>query len=148
MLVTQNVDDLHQRAGSAAILQMHGALNRISCTHCGDEREWTADLSVQMACENCGNTGGLRPAVVWFGEMPRHMERIETALSQADEFVAIGSSGTVYPAAGFASVAHAHGARTLLINLEAAENEAVFDQHCYGPAVELVPQWVNERLSR
>ncbi|MEM9233729.1 MAG: Sir2 family NAD-dependent protein deacetylase, partial [Pseudomonadota bacterium] len=121
LLITQNVDDLHARAGSQNMLQMHGALAQVSCQHCGHETGWAADLSIETPCPACRNIGGMRPAVVWFGEMPRHLDRIEEALTEATHFAAIGTSGTVYPAAGLAAGAKAAGAETLLINLEPAE---------------------------
>nr|WP_233508669.1 Sir2 family NAD-dependent protein deacetylase [Parvularcula marina] len=110
LLITQNVDDLHARAGSKAILQMHGSIAHARCSFCGQEHEWPGDLSTETPCLSCESVGGMRPAVVWFGEMPRHMAEIEAAVSQATHFVAIGTSGTVYPAAGLAAEARASGA--------------------------------------
>ena len=147
LLITQNVDDLHRRAGSRNVLQMHGALDRATCVHCGWQDDWTEDLSIRTPCPACKNTGCLRPAVVWFGEMPHHLDEIEQALGEATHFTAIGTSGTVYPAAGLAAGAAAAGAQSLLINLEPAENHSMFDRHIYGPAAEAVPQWVDALLA-
>ncbi len=147
LLITQNVDDLHARAGSKEILQMHGSIAHARCSFCGQDHEWPGDLSTETSCPSCESAGGMRPAVVWFGEMPRHMAEIETAVSQATHFVAIGTSGTVYPAAGLAAEARTSGARTLLINLERAENEGLFDDHILGPAAREVPRWAQNILS-
>ena len=138
LLVTQNVDDLHDRAGSRRLLHMHGDLTRIRCTACGHARRWSADLSADTACPACGRAGTLRPDVVWFGEMPLHMPRIAEALASCDLFVAIGTSAQVYPAAGF--VAEVRGrARTVELNLEPTAATRLFDEAHHGRAVDIVP---------
>jgi NAD-dependent deacetylase len=138
LLVTQNVDDLHERAGSRRMLHMHGELARIRCTACGDARAWREGLSTATPCPACGLAGGLRPDVVWFGESPLHMDRITAALAACEVFVAIGTSAQVYPAAGF--VAGVRGrARTVELNLEPTAATALFDEARHGRAVDIVP---------
>lgn len=146
LLVTQNVDDLHERGGSQATLHMHGELKSALCTSCGTRSQWDAAMFDRPPCPVC-QAPTLRPDVVWFGEMPYQMGRIERALEQCDLFVSIGTSGAVYPAAGFVSVAKAMGARTLELNLEPSEGTAIFHEARHGPAGELVPQWVEDLLS-
>ncbi|MGA8585893.1 MAG: NAD-dependent deacylase [Roseiarcus sp.] len=145
-LVTQNIDDLHERAVSRRVIHMHGELLKARCQHCGSVRLWPEDLSPSDVCPDCGRAGGLRPHVVWFGEMPLFMDDIDRALRKADLFVAIGTSGAVYPAAGFVAEARAHGLRTCEINLEAADNADLFDERRYGPASQTAPAWVEEFL--
>jgi NAD-dependent protein deacetylase/lipoamidase len=145
-LVTQNIDDLHERAGSTEVIHMHGELLKARCQGCGSVRFWPGNLSPSHACPDCGFVGGLRPHVVWFGEMPLRMDEINHALIAADLFVAIGTSGAVYPAAGFVAEARAYGVPTCEINLEAADNAQCFDEARYGPARETVPTWVEEFL--
>jgi NAD-dependent deacetylase len=145
LLVTQNVDDLHERAGAQRLLHMHGELRRARCLACGADHPWTGDITPADACPACGTAGRPRPHVVWFGEMPLGMERIEAALAACDLFVSIGTSGRVYPAAGF--VAQVRGrARTLEINLEPSDGASLFDAARHGPASRLVPAWVAEML--
>ncbi|EAU39657.1 NAD-dependent deacetylase [Fulvimarina pelagi HTCC2506] len=146
-LVTQNIDDLHERGGSENVIHMHGRLRRSLCAICGDTREHHSDLHVTEVCEACGETGTLRPDVVWFGEMPHHMELIFERLEQADLFVSIGTSGAVYPAAGFVSEAGRLGIRTLELNLEPSDGSFQFDEARHGPASKLVPAFVEEVLS-
>jgi NAD-dependent deacetylase len=143
-LVTQNIDDLHERAGSARVIHMHGELLKARCGRCEAVRPWLDDLTVAHACPDCGRVGALRPHVVWFGEMPLAMDSIDRALRKAELFVAIGTSGAVYPAAGFVAEARAYGMRTCEINLEAADNPDLFDEQRLGPASETVPPWVEE----
>src|ERR1700722_11824139 len=143
-LVTQNIDDLHESAGSARVIHMHGELLKARCGACGMVRPWLDDLTVADSCPDCGRAGALRPHVVWFGEMPLSLESIDHALREADLFVAIGTSGAVYPAAGFVAEARALGMRTREINLEAADNANLFDEQRLGPASETVPAWVEE----
>jgi NAD-dependent deacetylase len=143
-LVTQNIDDLHERAGSRRVIHMHGELLKARCEQCNSVRRWPADLSPSDVCPDCGRPGGLRPHVVWFGEMPMRMDDIDRALRKADLFVAIGTSGAVYPAAGFVAEARAYGLRTCEINLEAADNAELFDEQRLGPASATVPAWVEE----
>ena len=143
-LVTQNIDDLHERAGSASVIHMHGELLRARCGRCEAVRPWLDDLTISDVCPDCGRAGTMRPHVVWFGEMPLGMDLIDRALREADLFVAIGTSGAVYPAAGFVAEARAYGLRTCEINLEAADNTRLFDEQRLGPASETVPAWVEE----
>jgi NAD-dependent deacetylase len=145
-LCTQNIDDLHERAGSRHVTHMHGELLKARCAACDHITPWRDDLSVRVPCPACRKTDFMRPHVVWFGEMPLQMEAISNALLEADLFVAIGTSGSVYPAAGFVEEARAAGIRTCEINLEASDNARQFDDRRYGPASEIVPQWVEEVL--
>lgn len=146
-LCTQNIDDLHEQAGNRDVLHMHGALLKSRCTQCGDVRDGRDDLAVTTPCPACGRTGGLRPDVVWFGEMPYGLDAIETALADADRFVAIGTSGSVYPAAGFVETARRMGLATTEINLDPSDNAHAFDERLYGPATETVPRWVDGLLT-
>jgi NAD-dependent deacetylase len=143
-LVTQNIDDLHERAGSRRVVHMHGELLKARCSACEAVHLWRDDLTVAHACPACGRAGTMRPHVVWFGEMPLAMGLIDRALRKADLFVAIGTSGAVYPAAGFVAEARAYGLATCEINLEAADNADLFDEQRLGPASETVPAWVEE----
>ena len=143
LIVTQNIDDLHERAGSTDVLHMHGALRSALCRACGCRSEWTSTLVDFPPCPRCGVTE-LRPDVVWFGEVPYEMDRIFTALDEVDVFVSVGTSGAVYPAAGFVQHAAARGARTLELNLEPSAGSHLFDEARHGPASLLVPAWVGE----
>jgi len=147
LIVTQNVDDLHERAGAKRLLHMHGELRSAWCLACDARTPWEEDLGHSSPCPACGVAGRLRPDIVWFGEMPYDMERIDRALMDADLFVSIGTSGAVYPAAGFVQAARNCGARTLEMNLEPSLASAFFDESRTGPASELVPVWVEEMLS-
>jgi NAD-dependent deacetylase len=147
-LVTQNIDDLHERGGSGRVVHMHGELLKARCAHCGARAERREDLSTQDRCAACAQTGGMRPHVVWFGEAPLHLEEIYAALAKADLFVAIGTSGAVYPAAQFVAEARRRGARTCEINLEPADNAQIFDERRYGKASLAVPAFVEEILAR
>ena len=146
-LCTQNIDDLHERAGSRRVLHMHGELLKARCLECAEVTPWRDDLGGRVRCPRCGEDGALRPHVVWFGETPLGMEAIFEALGGADLFVAIGTSGSVYPAAGFVTEARAAGVRTCEINLEPSDNARMFDERRYGPASEAVPAWVDGLLS-
>ena len=145
LLVTQNVDDLHERAGATRVLHMHGTHLNAWCTACDARSPWRGTLIDRPPCPVCGERA-LRPDVVWFGEMPYEMERIYAALAQADLFLSIGTSGAVYPAAGFVRDARANGAHALELNLEASQGSHFFDESRLGPASELVPAWVDELL--
>ena len=147
ILCTQNIDDLHERAGSRQVTHMHGELLKARCVRCEAVTPWREDLSVETRCPACGQPGGLRPDVVWFGEMPMHMDAIYEALCEADLFVALGTSGSVYPAAGFVAEARATGVRTCEINLEPSDNARLFDEARYGPASDVVPAWVTDVLT-
>lgn len=143
LIVTQNVDDLHERAGAKRMLHMHGELLSALCAACGERHAWAAALPSGNLCAACG-AGALRPDIVFFGEMPYGMERIEHALAQADLFVSMGTSGAVYPAAGFVQIAANHGARTLELNLERSAGSGWFEETRLGAAGTLVPAWVDE----
>jgi NAD-dependent deacetylase len=145
LLVTQNVDDLHERGGSRQVLHMHGELKSALCTACEMRSPWLGTMIDRPPCPVC-HAPTLRPDVVWFGEMPYEMGRIYQALETCDLFVSIGTSGAVYPAAGFVQEARANGARTLELNLEPSEGSRMFHETRLGPASVLVPQWVDEML--
>jgi len=147
LIVTQNVDSLHEKAGSKNILHMHGALDTALCAAC--EHRWDAPLvmSPSAPCPRC-NAPATRPDVVWFGEMPYFMEEIGAALSQADVFVSIGTSGEVYPAANFVAEADHFGAHTIELNLEPSAGASRFAECRFGPATDIVPEWVAKELSR
>lgn len=144
LLVTQNIDNLHERAGSEKLIHMHGELLKARCAASELTYPWTRDLRIDDECRCCRHPGNLRPHVVWFGEIPLQMPQITRALEQCDLFIAIGTSGQVYPAAGFQQLASRHGADTLEINLEKTGSN--FDQHIYGPASETVPSLVRELI--
>ena len=142
LLVTQNIDDLHERAGSQKVLHMHGELLKKRCNQSDEISNCQNELFPDDICECCQQKGHLRPHIVWFGEMPFYMDEIYSKLSQCDLFVAIGTSGRVYPAAGFVEIAAQSGAQTLEINLEESQLASQFEQGIYGKASEKVPQWV------
>ncbi len=149
LIVTQNIDDLHEQAGSRNLLHMHGELLKVRCNACSDVVPWTDDLSVEETCGQCGAAGGLRPHVVWFGEMPIDMDRIYGALDRCRLFLSIGTSGSVYPAAGFvAHVAEGGLGHTAELNLEPSEGATLFAEAHYGPATEVVPAYVEKVLSQ
>jgi len=145
-LVTQNIDDLHERAGSRRLLHMHGELLKKRCQHCGWVDAVRSDIGVKQKCTRCAKTGGLRPHVVWFGEVPLHLEDISARLQDCDLFVSIGTSGNVYPAAGFVQLATAAGALTVEINLEPSETMTMFEEKIYGSATETVPAYLGSLL--
>jgi NAD-dependent deacetylase len=147
LLVTQNVDDLHERAGSERVLHMHGRLRSAWCTLCDARHDWDAPLGHRPACPGCGGSA-LRPDVVWFGEIPYDMDEIHEALFDCDVFCSIGTSGQVYPAAGFVQYALARRAETIELNLAASDASTDFHVSRRGPASELVPAWVEELLGR
>jgi NAD-dependent deacetylase len=147
LLVTQNVDDLHERAGTKNLIHIHGQLLEKRCTRCRAVSEVRTKITSTDTCEDCGHSGSLRPNIVWFGEMPFEMERIELALQKCDLFISIGTSGAVYPAAGFVSVANSCGAETVTLNLEESDNGYAFDRGVYGAATEVVPKFVDELLA-
>jgi len=143
LLITQNVDNLHERAGSRNVMHMHGELLKMRCHGSGLVFDIREDLSFDSVCRCCQTPGNLRPHIVWFGEMPFHMPRITQALQHCDLFIAIGTSGNVYPASGFYQTARAAGARTVELNLE--PTGSAFDEHVHGPASVVVPAFL-ERL--
>ncbi|HYZ27140.1 MAG TPA: Sir2 family NAD+-dependent deacetylase [Geminicoccaceae bacterium] len=147
-IVTQNIDDLHERAGSRNLIHMHGELLKVRCTGCAAVRGWRDDLAVSHHCPACGGRDSLRPHVVWFGEMPLELDAIEQALAACDLFIAVGTSGQVYPAAGFVEEVRRHGrAHTVEINLEPSAAGSLFAERRYGPASEIVPRYVDELLA-
>ena len=148
LLVTQNVDDLHERAGSRRLLHMHGELARAWCVACDERFTWTGPMGESAICRSCRTPGKVRPDIVWFGEMPYEMERIDEALRRCELFVSIGTSGAVYPAAGFVQTARYCGADTLEINLEPSLGSYLFDESRVGKAGDLVPSWVDQVLGQ
>lgn len=147
LLVTQNVDDLHERAGSQKLLHMHGELLKIRCERCDMVRLHRGDLDLATACPACGTSGALRPHVVWFGEMPLYMDAIYDALALCDLFVSIGTSGQVYPAAGFVADVRRRGlAHTVELNLDPSDGFSLFAEKIYGPATDVVPAFVARLL--
>ena len=147
VIVTQNIDDLHERGGAQGVIHMHGELLRALCATCGHRWDAPSDMAPEDSCPACG-APATRPDVVWFGEMPYHMEEIDRHLSTCDLFVAIGTSGAVYPAAGFVMEARRAGARTLELNLEPSDVAGLFHETRQGPASLLVPRWVDEVLGQ
>jgi len=147
LVVTQNVDNLHDRAGQPALLHMHGELAKARCLRCGSVSSFEGAGLATASCPACG-TQALRPQIVWFGEIPMHMDEIEEALERCGLFAAVGTSGQVYPAAGFAETARAHGARAVELNLAPTMLTRAFDDARHGPATEVVPAWVDEVLAR
>lgn len=145
LIVTQNVDDLHERAGARRVLHIHGELRSALCAACGGRSGWEGDMPPAASCASC-QADALRPDIVFFGEMPYQMDRIEAAIAGCDLFVSIGTSGAVYPAAGFVQTARWHGAATLELNLEPSQGSVLFDESRMGPAGKLVPAWVDEVL--
>lgn len=141
LIITQNIDDLHERAGSRNVIHMHGELYKLWCTSCNHRFQWQGACSVAMECPCC-HQKSLRPDIVWFGEIPYEMERIDQALQTCTQFISIGTSGAVYPAAGFVSQVRGK-ARTVELNLEPSAGSCLFDETYIGKASELVPQFVN-----
>jgi NAD-dependent deacetylase len=146
LIVTQNVDDLHERAGAKRMLHMHGELKSALCAACGDRQPFEGAMPPGTVCAACG-AGAVRPDIVFFGEMPYEMERIEAAVKDCDLFVSIGTSGAVYPAAGFVQTARYYGSRTLELNLEPSGGSVFFGETRLGAAGVLVPAWVEEMLT-
>ena len=144
-LVTQNVDDLHERGGVSDTIHMHGILTSMLCGSCKARWEWRDDTTADMPCPSC-STPATRPDIVWFGEMPYFMDEIERALTACDLFVSIGTSGAVYPAAGYVQMARQMGKRTLELNLEPSQGSRFFDECRHGMAGTIVPDWVDEVL--
>ncbi len=144
-LVTQNVDNLHESADSKNILHMHGELLKARCVLCENIHHWTESLSPQTRSPCCQKSGSLRPNIVWFGEMPLFMEEIEHALKACDLFVSIGTSGQVYPAAGFVQLAQHCGATTVELNLEPCGPYSTFMHAHYGPATREVAKFFAAR---
>lgn len=149
LVVTQNIDDLHERAGSRNLIHMHGELNKVFCQRCNVLIDWRGDLTSDHDCPGCGRKGQLRPHVVWFGEMPLAMERIYQALEDCGLFISIGTSGSVYPAAGFVRHVKTYGeAHAAELNLEPSTGASLFDEAIYGPATVSVPRYVEGLLAQ
>lgn len=146
LIVTQNVDDLHERAGAKRLIHMHGELKSALCAACGKAVPWADALPPGSICDGCGEPR-LRPDIVFFGEMPYEVDRIDDAVRDADLFISIGTSGAVYPAAGFVQTARHVGARTLELNLDPSAGSIYFDETRLGPASELVPDLVRTLLA-
>lgn len=146
-LCTQNIDDLHERGGSRHVHHMHGELLKSRCAECGNLAPCREDLSTASRCARCGLDNCLRPDVVWFGEMPYGLDEITNALKGSALFLAIGTSGAVYPAAGYVELARSLGVKTCEVNLAPSDNAHVFDRALYGPASETVPKLVDEILA-
>lgn len=148
LTVTQNIDPLHEMAGTANLIHMHGEILKMLCAHCGAKEPWgEEDLTTDLVCPVCGKAGGMRPDVVWFGEMPYRMEEIYEALAACDLFISIGTSGNVYPASGFVMEARGAGAHTVELNLEPSEGAQLFAEAIHGPATKVVPAYVEKLLS-
>ncbi len=147
LLVTQNIDNLHELAGSQRVRHMHGEILKKQCSKTGRIYDCDADIDVQDCCACCGLPGLLRPHIVWFGEMPLYMDEIYKALSRCDLFLSIGTSGNVYPAAGFVQIANQAKAKTVEINLEESNVATQFDEAIYGKASETLPDWVSRFLA-
>ena len=148
LLVTQNIDNLHERAGNRNIIHMHGELLKVRCVSSGQVLYWQDDLKADDRCHCCQFPSVLRPHIVWFGEMPLQMDEIYQALGEADYFIAIGTSGHVYPAAGFVHEAKRHGAHTVELNLEPSQVGSEFEEKEYGLASEVVPTFVHQLLEK
>lgn len=146
-VVTQNIDNLHERGGSKNVIHMHGELLSALCRFCGARCRIEGDLGMQDSCDSCGRTGGLRPDIVWFGEMPYCMDEIYSLLAECSLFIAVGTSGNVYPASGFVDVAGRSGARTIEVNLEPSLVKNRFEDHRYGMAGTVLPELVEEILT-
>ncbi len=146
VLITQNIDDLHERAGSQNVIHMHGELLKARCQACAQVQPCRQDLGVKTSCPGCASIGSLRPHVVWFGEVPLLMDEILQELKQVDLFIAIGTSGNVYPAAGFAEKACSVGAVAAELNMEPSANTNRFSERIYGPATSTVPSYVRRLL--
>lgn len=146
-LVTQNVDNLHEQAGSQNVLHMHGELLKARCVSTGNVHPWQGEITADTACPCCNTSGTLRPHIVWFGEIPLYMDSIEQALVNCDLFLSIGTSGNVYPAAGFVQLAAACGAHTVELNLEPSAGRTLFAEHHYGPASQTVPEFLSRLLA-
>jgi NAD-dependent deacetylase len=148
LVVTQNVDSFHERAGTTNLIHMHGRHAEVKCNSCGHVFDWTGDLSIQHICGACQRSGALRPNVVWFGETPLEMSRIQNALLNCDHFISIGTSGNVYPAAGFVGLVRKIGrSHTVELNLEPSQGASLFAEAHYGPASEILPAYVSRLLA-
>ncbi len=145
-LITQNVDNLHEQAGSQNVIHMHGELLKARCLNTGRVHEITTDFDAETPCPCCHLAHSLRPHIVWFGEIPMHMDKIDTAIAECDLFIAIGTSGHVYPAAGFVTQANDHLAHTVELNIEPSQQRNAFKEHHYGLATKSVPAYLQHLL--
>jgi NAD-dependent deacetylase len=148
LLITQNVDNLHEAAGSRRLVHMHGELAKAWCVRCDMRFGWEHDMDQATTCPHCATSGGMRPDVVWFGEMPYQMDRLFDAVSSCDLFLSIGTSGNVYPAAGFVAGAREVGAHTVELNLEPSQGATQFAEAIHGPATQVVPHYVEQLLKQ
>ena len=146
-VVTQNVDNLHERAGTVNLIHMHGELTKMRCGKCGDVIVTEEEFSTESVCSKCGSTGAMRPHIVWFGEIPMMMDEIAALLAKCDLFISIGTSGAVYPAAGFVRIARETGAHTVELNLEKSQGASLFVEKIYGKATEIVPEYTKKLLN-
>ncbi len=147
-IITQNIDTLHEKAGTQNLYHMHGKINELVCLNCGHTYEtWQSDVSSENICPNCNTQGMIKPNIVFFGEMPLYMDKIEKLLKTSDLFISIGTSGVVYPAAGFVQTAKYYGAKTIEINLEPFSTNPHFDKHITGKAGQIVPELVDKLLN-
>jgi NAD-dependent deacetylase len=146
-VVTQNVDDLHERAGTKSLIHMHGELLKAWCQLCDARTAWRGDMSTASECAHCKRAGRVRPDIVWFGEMPYRMDEIHELIEGCDLFMSIGTSGNVYPAAGFVAGARAAGAHTVELNLEPSEGASLFAEAIHGKASVIVPAYVERLLT-
>jgi NAD-dependent deacetylase len=147
MIATQNIDDLHERAGSRSVVHMHGELLKARCTACGRVTVWYDDLTGHEDCPTCAIEDRLRPHVVWFGEMPLRLDAIYQVLAQCKLFLSIGTSGNVEPAASFVEEARRADAHTVELNLEPSHGARLFAERIYGPATSIVPEYVAKLIS-
>jgi NAD-dependent deacetylase len=148
IVVTQNIDDLHERAGNKTLIHMHGELLKARCEACDGVSVWSGDMGAESRCPHCQRVGKMRPHIVWFGEVPLDMPKIFEALDRCDLFLSIGTSGNVYPAAGFVTHLRSRGvARTVELNLEPSLGATLFHETIYGPASEVVPEFVTSLLA-
>ena len=146
-VITQNVDTLHEKAKNKDIYHIHGQINQIVCMNCGHIFETWGDITSQDKCEHCGTVGMLKPNIVFFGENLLYMNKVDNLLKSCDLFISVGTSGVVYPAAGFVQIAKMFGADTIELNMETTSNNSLFDRHIYGPAGTTLPSLVNELLA-
>ncbi|MDR0454579.1 MAG: NAD-dependent deacylase [Deferribacteraceae bacterium] len=143
-VVTQNVDNLHERAGTVNLIHMHGELTKMRCGKCRDVIVTEEEFSTESVCLKCGGVGSMRPHIVWFGETPMKMDEIGNLLEKCNLFISIGTSGAVYPAAGLVRIAKASGAHTVELNLERSQGASLFAEKIYGKATEVVPEYTGK----
>jgi len=143
-VITQNVDTLHEKAGNTNVYHIHGQINQIVCMNCGHVFETWGEITSEDKCEKCGVTGMLKPNIVFFGENLLYMNKVDTILKSCDLFISVGTSGVVYPAAGFVQIVKMFGADTVEMNMETTSNNKMFDKHIYGPAGSTLPTFVKE----